>query len=138
MAFVANDYNQISLNDSAFSLTQREKKFLAKSWAKAFAQKVFPAIDEEEFSVLYSDKAFRPNTPVNVIIGAMILKEMHGVTDEEILESLIFDIRFQYGLHTTSSMEQPLSDRSLSRFRERCTTYEAMTGIVLFYKDSCI
>ncbi|MGI6782309.1 MAG: hypothetical protein ACOX56_05765 [Acholeplasmataceae bacterium] len=43
----------------------------------------------------------------------------------------MFDIRLQYALHTTSFKEQPLSDRTLSRFRERCLTYEAMTGIDL-------
>ena len=30
---------------------------------KNFYDKVCPAIDEEIFSVLYSTKAFRPNTP---------------------------------------------------------------------------
>ena len=49
-----------------FHLTEREQKFLDKSWAKVFADKVFPAIDEDIFSVLYSDKASRPNTPVNI------------------------------------------------------------------------
>ena len=44
MAFVANDNQQISLTDSVFQLTDREKKFLDKSWAKVFAEKIFPAI----------------------------------------------------------------------------------------------
>lgn len=128
MAFFPNDYNQLSIDDSTFFLTERELKFLEKSWAKPFADKIFPAINEDDFSVLYSDSASRPNTPVNVIIGALILKEWLGLTDEEIVESLMFDIRFQVALHTTSFKEQPLSDRSLSRFRERCTTYEAVTS----------
>ena len=51
-----------------------------------------------------------------------------GLTCDDIAESLMFDIRFQYALHTTSFKEQPLSDRSLSRFRERCMTYETLTG----------
>ena len=75
MAFVANDNQQLTLTDSTLNLTQREKRVLEKSWAKTFAEKVFPAIDESIFSVLYSDKASRPNTPVNVIVGALILKE---------------------------------------------------------------
>lgn len=66
------------LNDSTFNLTEKEKRVLEKSWAKVFADKVFPAIDEKIFSVLYSEKASRPNTPVNVIIGALILKEALG------------------------------------------------------------
>jgi hypothetical protein len=33
-------------------------------------------IDEERFEVLYSTQASRPNTPVTIIIGLLILKEM--------------------------------------------------------------
>jgi len=45
----------------------------------------------------------------------------------------MFDIRYQYALHTTSFIEQPLSDRTLGRFRERCITYEKQTGIDLLH-----
>lgn len=133
MAFVVNNTQQLSFNDSTFALTEREKKFLEKSWAKTFAEKIFPAIQEEDFSVLYSNKASRPNTPVNVIVGALILKEALGVTDDEMVEGLMFDIRYQYALHTTSFEEQPLSDRTLSRFRARCLAYETETGIDLIH-----
>ena len=128
MSFLENNSTQITFDDSTISLTERERKFLDKSWAKSFADNIFPAINEDNFAILYSDKASRPNTPVNVIISALILKELLGLTDDEIVESLMFDIRFQYALHTTSSKEQPLSDRTLSRFRERCLTYEAISG----------
>ena len=137
MSFVENNSTQISFDDSTISLTEREKRFLDKSWAKSFADNIFPAINEENFAVLYSDKASRPNTPVNIIISSLILKELMGLTDDEIVESLMFDIRYQYALHTTSFKEQPLSDRTLSRFRERCLTYEAITGIDLV-KDCII
>lgn len=134
MAFAVNSTQQLSLNDSTFGLTEREQKFLEKSWAKTFAEKIFPVIREEDFSVLYSNKASRPNTPVDVIVGALILKEALGVTDDEMVESLMFDIRCQYALHTTSFEEQPLSDRTLSRFRARCLAYETETGIDLIHR----
>lgn len=131
MAFVPNSTQQMSLNDSTFNLTERERRFLEKSWAKTFADKIFPAIDENLFSVLYSNKASRPNTPVNIIVGALILKECLQDTDDELVQALMFDIRYQYALHTTSFEEQPLSDRTLSRFRARCLAYETETGIDL-------
>lgn len=134
MAFVANNTQQLTLKDSTFHLTEREKRVLERSWAKTFAEKVFPAIDESIFSVLYSDKASRPNTPVNVIIGALILKEALGDTDDELVEALMFDIRYQYALHTTSFEEQPLSDRTLSRFRARVLAYETEHGIDLVHE----
>ena len=44
---------------------------------------------------------------------------------------MLFGARYQYALHTTSFAEQPVSDRTLSRFRERLHTYEQETGIDL-------
>lgn len=113
MSFRENLSQQFSLFDSTSNLTDREKKLLDKSWAKYFAENIFPAIDEKPFQVLYSDRPSRYNTPVNVIIGALIIKEIFRLTDEEIVETLPFDIRYQYALHTTSFDEQPLNDRTL-------------------------
>ena len=95
MSFAKNECQQLTLEDSIFSLTTREQHMLEKSQAKPFAEKIFLLINEENFSVLYSDKASRLNTPVNVIIGGMVFEELMGLTDEEFMDSLLFDIRFQ-------------------------------------------
>lgn len=97
-----------------------------------FAEEVFPKIDEKPFAVLYSTKASRPNTPVNVIIGACIIKELFDYSDDEMVEGLMLDLRLQYALHTTSFTEQPLSDKTLSRFRRRCYDYEQTHGVDLY------
>ena len=122
------------MNDRTNYLTEREKKALENSWAKIFSEDVFPQIDEGRFRVLYSERSqCRSNTPVNVIVGALIIKEMFQISDDEIVENLMLDPRYQYALHTTSFEEQPLSDKSLSRFRKRCYDYESITGIDLFH-----
>ena len=124
MSFKANDNQQISLSDTFLLTSKRTQKTVLKSWAKDFSEIIFPTINEERFSVLYSNNpASRPNTPINVIIGALCLKEMFNLTDDELLESILCDIRFQYALNTTSMEEQPFSDRTLSRFRERNYLY---------------
>lgn len=133
MSFRSNTYQQLSITDSFNGLTAREQKALDNSWAKVFAEEVFPAIDEERFRVLYSDSASRPNTPVNVCIGALIIKELFGLSDDEVVENLMLDPRYQYALHTTSYEEQPLSDKTLSRFRKRCYDYETAYGIDLYH-----
>lgn len=133
MSFRQNQSQQITFSDEYWGLTDREKRALERSWAKTFAEDIFPNINEEPFSVLYSDKASRPNTPVNVIIGALIIKELFGVSDDEIVENLMLDSRYQYALHTTSYEEQPLSDKSLSRFRIRCYDYETLHGVDLYH-----
>ena len=136
MAFVQNGFQQISLLDNYNSLSERAKKYLEKSWAPKFAETIFPAINEARFSVLYStNEATRPNSPVNVTIGALILKEVFGTTDDELLENIVLDVRYQHALHTTSFKEQPFSDRTPSRFREKLYNYELETGIDLLKEE---
>ena len=133
MSFRKNSCQQISLLDSFSGLTSREQKALENSWAKTFGDEIFPAINEEPFHVLYSDNASRPNTPVNVCIGALIIKELFGLSDDEVVENMLLDPRFQYALRTTSFEEQPISDKTLSRFRSRCYNYETTYGIDLYH-----
>jgi len=136
MAYVKNRNQQITINDNTFGLTDRSHRFLKKSWAEGFSELIFPKINEDRFAVLYSDNpASRPNTPVNVSVGMLILKELYNHTDDDLLETMLFDMRYQYALHTTSYTEQPVSDRTLSRFRERLYTYEQETGIDLMKEE---
>ena len=128
MGFQKNAFQQITLTDRMNTLTERERRFLDNSWAKPFAEKIFPKINEEKFEVLYCNDNGRPNTPVNIIIGSLLLKELTGITDEDLLESIILDIRYQYALHLTSCEEIPFSDRTVSRFRERLYWHEMDTG----------
>ena len=133
MSFKKNSCQQISIIDSFSNLTSREQIALEKSWANIFANEIFPCIDETRFSVLYSNKASRPNSPVNVIVGALIIKELFDYSDDELVENLMLDLHLQYALHTTSFKEQPLSDKTLSRFRKRCYDYESLYNVDLFH-----
>ena len=129
MAFRRNEADQLGLYDSYAALTPREKKFLARSWAAAFAARVFPRIDEERYAPLYADgRTGRPHNPVNVMVGLLLLKELTGFSDEELFESLLFDERFRYALHTTSMREQPVSKSGLGKFRRLLRGYEKRTG----------
>jgi hypothetical protein len=128
MSFRYNENQQLSMTDRLNNLTARERRILDKSWAKSFAERVFPLIDESRFEVLYCNDNGRPNTPVNIIVGALFLKELNQVTDEELLDEILFDGRYQYALHLTSYEEIPFSDRTVSRFRARLYEHEMETG----------
>src|SRR5690606_18091164 len=136
MGFSANKHQQLSLDDNFNQLTDRTKKFILNSWAGAFAKTIFPLITAERFAVLYSSNAFsRPNTPVNIVVAALLLKEMCRLTDDELLLNILTDVKYQYALNTTSYLEQPISDRTLSRFRERLYFYEMETGVDLLKEE---
>jgi len=126
----------MTFTDSASNLTEREQKRLKNSWADRFSNDIFPMINEERFSVLYSDNpATRPNNPVNVTVGALMLKSIFVQSDEESTDSILFDIRYQHALHTTSFEEQPISKNSLSNFRCALYKYYEETGIDLMQEE---
>jgi len=136
MSFQLNNAQQMAINDSLLSLTERERKHLMSSWAETFSKKIFPFIKEDRFSVLYSDNpASRPNNPINVYFGLLILREIFNQSDEEALNSLMFDIRYQHALHTTSFQEQPISKNSLTNFRAAVYRYNQEYGIDLIQQE---
>ena len=136
MSFQLNNAQQMAMYDSLLSLTERERKYLNNSWAETFSKKIFPFIAEDRFSILYSDNpASRPNNPVNVYFGLLILREIFNQSDEEALNSLMFDIRYQHALHTTSFQEQPVSKNSLTNFRAAVYKYNQEYGVDLIQEE---
>lgn len=133
--FRKNTAQQITLNDPTLTLPKYLRRNLEKSWAVPFYKYVFSNINEERFKVLYSDEVSRPNSPVNVLIGLLILKENFSMTDEDLIGSLHFDLRFQYALGTTSAEKQPVSINSLGNFRCKVVNYEKETGINLIKQE---
>ena len=76
--FELNPCQQLSFQDSLCGLANREKKY----WRSRFY------------------------TPVNVIIGVLIIKEMVDILDDEVVENLMPDLYYQYTLHASSFEEQ--------------------------------
>jgi len=130
-----NSFQQMSFDDTLINMPGYLKDFLKDSWAHIFQKIIFPAINEDRFSVLYSDKPSRPNSPVNVIIVALILKEIFGLSDVELLGSIYFDDRFQYALRLTSFDKPPVSINTFTNFRARVYAYEEETGIDLIKEE---
>jgi len=99
------------------SLVPPEKaRRLEKSWANAFGEKALPLIDEEPFAVMYCEDNGRPNTPVEIVLGVLILKEMFNLTDLETLDQLEFNLQWHYALRLTPE-EAHLCQKTLHNFR---------------------
>ncbi|WAG57886.1 transposase [Clostridium estertheticum] len=68
---------------------------------------------------------------MNIIIALLMIKEIFQQTDEELIGSLHFDIRYQYALYTTAYEKQPVSINTLTNFRNRVIEYEQSSWIDL-------
>lgn len=104
------------------------------SWAKGFYEDVFCKIDETIFEVLYSKKTSRPNTPVNIYVSLEILKELFGLSDEQLLDRFHFDNLFIFALGLNRIGDKTISERAFYYMRHRVVDHEDKTGINLFEK----
>ena len=130
------NYCQLPLIDPLDQMPKYLRKLLEKGWTKDFREQIFPYINEHRFAVIYSKhSASRPNSPVNIVIGLLILKEVMQLSDEELIGSLHFDNRYQYALNTMHLPVQPVSINTLTNFRERLAKYLAETGIDLIKQE---
>jgi len=79
-------------------MPEKLRQGISDSWAGAFREQVFCRIDEELFVDLYSEEISRPNTPVNVLVSAEILKSGFGWSDEEVHEQVCYNLLVRHAL----------------------------------------
>lgn len=115
---------------SSFEMQMPEKmiKKIKKSPEWAFYTDVFSKIDEEIFRDLYSGKKSRPNSPVNLLAGSLILKEMKKWTYAELFQHIEFDIltRVALGLHDLSVFHY--AESTLFLFQKRLEEFDYTQG----------
>jgi hypothetical protein len=86
--------------DLEFALPEPMHQRIKTTWAAAFLQVIMPLQlkAEQDFADLYCKNNGAPNTPVALLLGVLVLKEMFDLTDEEALEQLEYNLLWQYAL----------------------------------------
>ena len=127
-------HQQTSMFSSISSLPQKLQKRLEGSWAGTFYREWFARIDEEIFSVLYSDEPSRPNIPINVLVGLETLKSGFGWSDEEMYDHFCFDTQVRYALGYRDLREGHFELRTMYNFRRRLSQQMQASGENLIEK----
>lgn len=93
-----------------------------------FYHLIFCNIDEDIFSVLYSDKKSRPNAPINSMVAALILQNRKKWTYYELFKAIRFNmvVRIALGLDDMSTM--PFCTATLFNFQNRFSEHFIKTG----------
>lgn len=116
---------QFSLDGSHLWMPTVCVERLKTTWPEIFRKQVLPMIPETEFASLYSACTGRPNFPVAKLVGLAVLKEMLDLTDEAMMDSFRFDMRFHHALRLTLD-DTDLSIRTIYYFRSRVSGSEAI------------
>ena len=114
------------------SMPARLQAQAEKSEERNFYESLFCKINEQIFSVLYSDEPSRPNKGVNTMAAALVLREKRHWTYAELFNNVQFNLltRLALGLNDLESM--PFCEATLFNFQNRLKDHYFQTGINLF------
>ena len=130
--FIANTNHQENLLSYWEDLLNpKQFALLKKSKGYQFYKLVFQHIQEEDFRGLYSEKLSAPNSPVNCLVGAMILCQLRNWSHEELENQIAFNIETKLALGLKDIESIPFSMRTFYNFMIRLSDYEEREKINL-------
>jgi len=114
---------QLSLLEVKFLISSDKRARLQNSWAEEFRTRILPLIDEEPLRDAFDPAMGRPNAPIRLLTGLLVLKESHDFTDEQLLDNLEFNLQWQHALGTVRRAVEPatahLCQKTIHNFRLR-------------------
>ena len=128
-----NDHQQEKLFSPVKDLPDSIDTKLQNHWSTHFYKHVFTQIDEQKFSMLYSEGYSRPNKPVNELVSLEIIKGMLGLSDKELEHAYLFDFRVRNALGK-ETMGDNICPKTFNNFRRRLLEYEEETGRDLLHE----
>jgi hypothetical protein len=131
--FKANNQQEIFTFENQL-LDNEQQMLLEKTPEKVFYKIIFSHIKESDYKVLFSEKGSRPNVPVNVLVSALILKERKSWSYDELMSSIMFDLRTKAAFGLSGIDTEPFSRATIFNFQNRLADYEQETGINLLEK----
>ncbi|HED38666.1 MAG TPA: DDE transposase [Ignavibacteria bacterium] len=127
-------HSQGSLFSFINTLPSRQQKLLQQSEEYKFYEIIFCSINEEDFSVLFSETDSRPNAPVNALVSALILMNRYSWSYEELFKNINFNLLTKTALGLKSLDEIPFCSATIFNFQNRLNKYQTETGINLLEK----
>jgi hypothetical protein len=108
---------------------RRHKKFTDRNaWHNLFREFITCKVNEKRFSCLFSGDMGRPNVPVRILAGMMILKESSGWSDERLFEEIEFNILAMSALGMNNASDEAPCAATYYNFRKALYEYQLQTG----------
>ena len=92
------DHKTPYLIDPFHYLGPKRRRFLDSSWAGVFRRYVRPILPVHLLARHFSPDTGRPTNELVAMMGAMILQQMHDLTDAETQEQVAFNLQWHYAL----------------------------------------
>lgn len=109
----------------------QEKLNDPNAWHNVFLDQVVKRVSEERFAELFDEATGRPNAPLRVLVGMLILKEGFGWSDEELFEAVHFNLLVRRALGLLNLTDEVPVESTYYLFKQRLYAHQVETGVNL-------
>jgi IS5 family transposase len=92
---------------------------LEQSWAGVFRKHALGLLELPSLNQTFDADRGRPGKVPQVVLGVLVLQQMHDTTDPQTLEMLAFNQQWHYALNVRQEDEAYLCDKTLRNWRNR-------------------
>ena len=106
-----------SCSDTWAHLDPARRRLLAQSWAGVFRHYLLPALPVEALATRLPQTHGRPRKDFRVMLGVLILQQLHDFTDAATIEAVAFNLAWHYALDLAPQTPLSLCERTLRHYR---------------------
>lgn len=124
------DHQNRELFDPWEDLGPKRRRLLELGWAGVFREYLLEHLPVKELAAGFRDGHGRPSKDLSAALGALILQQLHDLTDQQTTEAVALNIAWHYALDIRHEPDAYLCERTLRNYRTRLL--EAGLDEVLF------
>jgi hypothetical protein len=98
-------------------LDLKRRQILDQGWAGTFRTKILLFLPVHRVAAELNAVHGRPTKDLYIMLGTLILQQMHDMTDAAAVEAVAFNIAWQYALDIRSSEDAYVSERTIRNYR---------------------
>src|SRR6476620_9678186 len=96
---------------------EKRRRLLERSWAGVFRDHLLQNLPVGKLAGSFSRGLGRPTKDLHTLVGALILQQLHDMTDAATIEAVAFNIGWHYALDIRAESDAYLCERTLRNYR---------------------
>ena len=98
-------------------LGAKRQCLLERSWAGVFRNHLLVELPVDDLCRHLDERMGRPSKDLHVVIGVLLLQQLHDLSDAATVEALAFNMAWHYALDTRSEADSYFCEKTLRNYR---------------------
>ena len=105
------------LFDRRSELGEKRRRLLDRSWAGVFRDHLLDDLPIEELLPHFDERAGRPSKDLHIVIGVLLLQQLHDLSDAATVEALAFNMAWHHALDVRTEADCYFCEKTLRNYR---------------------